>query len=91
MRNLLLGEDNILSNREMHVNYREVKEKTEEIATREDLIIEILKENQNITIQELADKIGKLLRTVKTSIKVLQERGKIERVGGKKDGSWRVL
>ena len=40
LRNLLLGEDNILSNREMHVNYREVKEKTEEIATREDLIIE---------------------------------------------------
>ena len=91
LRNLLLGEDNILSNREMHVNYREVKEKTEEIATREDLIIEILKENPNITLQELADKIGKSLRTVKTSIKVLQESGKIERVGGKKDGSWRVL
>lgn len=91
LRNLLLGEDNILSNREMHVNYREVKEKTEEIATREDLIIEILKENPNITLQELADKIGKSLRTVKTSIKVLQENSKIERVGGKKDGSWRVL
>lgn len=91
LRNLLLGEDNILSNRKMHVNYREVKEKTEEIATREDLIIEILKENPNITLQELADKIGKSLRTVKTSIKVLQENSKIERVGGKKDGSWRVL
>ena len=91
LRNLLLGEDNILSNCEMHVNYREVKEKTKEIATREDLIIEILKENPNITLQELADKIGKSLRTVKTSIKVLQENGKIERVGGKKDGSWRVL
>ena len=91
LRNLLLGEDNILSNREMHVNYREVKEKPKEIATREDLIIEILKENPNITLQEIADKIGKSLRTVKTSIKVLQENGKIERVGGKKDGSWRVL
>ena len=91
LRNLLLGEDNILSNRKMHVNYREVKEKTKEIATREDLIIEILKENPNITLQELADKIGKSLRTVKTSIKVLQENSKIERVGGKKDGSWRVL
>ena len=87
LRNLLLGEDNILSNREMHVNYREVKEKTEEIATREDLIIEILKENPNITLQELADKIGESLRTVKTSFEVLQENGKIERVGGKKDGS----
>lgn len=53
--------------------------------------MEILKENPNITLQELADKIGKSLRTVKTSIKVLQENDKIERVGGKKDGSWRVL
>ncbi len=91
LRNLLLGEDNILSNREMHVNYREVKEKTEETANREDLIIEILREKPNITLQELADKIGKSLRTVKTSIKSLQENGKIERVGGKKDGSWKVL
>ena len=91
LRNLLLGEDNILSNREMHVNYKEVKSSTEETVTREQIIVEILEKQPKITLQEIADKIGKSLRTVKMSIKVLQESGKIERVGGKKEGSWKVL
>jgi len=91
LRNLLLGEDNVLSNRELHVNYKEVKISTEETVTREQLIVEILKKQPKITLQEIADEIGKSLRTVKTSIKALQESGKIERVGGKKEGSWKVL
>ena len=91
LRNLLLGEDNILSNREMHINYKEVKSSTEDTVTREQIILEILEKQPKITLQEIADKIGKSLRTVKMSIKVLQESGKIERVGGKKEGSWKVL
>ena len=91
LRNLLLGEDNILSNREMHVNYKEVKSSTEETVTREQIIVEILQKQPKITLQEIADKIGKSLRTVKMSIKALQESGKVERVGGKKEGSWKVL
>ena len=91
LHNLLLGEDNILSNREMHVNYKEVKSSTEETVTREQIIVEILEKQPKITLQEIADKIGKSLRTVKTSIKALQESGKIERVCGKKEGSWKVL
>jgi fido (protein-threonine AMPylation protein) len=91
LHNLLLGEDNVLSNREMHVNYKEVKSSTEETVTREQLIVEILQKQPKITLQEIADEIGKSLRTVKTSIKALQESGKIERVGGKKEGSWKVL
>ena len=91
LRNLLLGEDNILSNREMHINYKEVKSSTEETVTREQIIVEILEKQPKITLQEIADKIGKSLRTVKMSIKALQESGKIERVGGKKEGSWKVL
>ena len=91
LRNLLLGEDNILSNREMHINYKEVNSSTEETVTREQIILEILEKQPKITLQEIADKIGKSLRTVKTSIKALQESGKIERVGGKKEGSWKVL
>lgn len=91
LRNLLLGEDNVLSNRELHVNYKEVKSSTEETVTREQIIVEILEKQPKITLQEIAGKIGKSLRTVKTSIKALQESGKIERVGGKKEGSWKVL
>ena len=91
LRNLLLGEDNILSNREMHINYKEVKSSTEDTVTREQIILEILEKQPKITLQEIADKIGKSLRTVKMSIKALQESGKIERVGGKKEGSWKIL
>ena len=91
LRNLLLGEDNILSNREMHINYKEVKSSTEDTVTREQIILEILEKQPKITLQEIADKIGKSLRTVKMSIKALQESGKIERVVGKKEGSWKVL
>ena len=91
LRNLLLGEDNVLSNRELHVDYKEVKSSTEETVTREQIIVEILEKQPKITLQEIADKIGKSLRTVKMSIKALQESGKIERVGGKKEGSWKVL
>ena len=91
LRNLLLGEDNILSNREMHIGYVEIKEAPETIASRKDAIIELLRENPKITLSEVAEKIGKSLRTVKTVIKDLQEKGLIERVGGKKNGSWKVI
>ena len=90
LRNLLLGEDNILSNREMHVAYKEPKESLEQMSTRDAQIVEILRAQPTITLQEVADKIGKSLRTVKMTVKTLQEKGIIERVGGKKNGSWKI-
>lgn len=89
LRNLLLGEDNILSNREMHICYKEEEEK-QIYFDRNAMIIEILRSNPNITLQQVAEKIGKSLRSVKTSIKFLQERGAVERIGSKKNGTWKV-
>jgi DNA-binding Lrp family transcriptional regulator len=40
-----------------------------------------------ITLAEISDKIGKSLRTVKITMKKLQENGIVERVGGKKTGN----
>jgi len=39
-------------------------------------------------LDEVAERIGKSPRTVKTAVKSMRERGIIERVGGKKNGSW---
>lgn len=89
LRNLLLGEDNILSNREMHICYKKEEEK-QIYFDRNAMIIEILRSNPNITLQQVAEKIGKSLRSVKTSIKFLQERGVVERIGSKKNGTWKV-
>ena len=88
--NLLLGEDNILSNRELHIEYKETLMPYEKAEQREEKILNILKESPEINLQEVADKIGKSLRTVKTAVKSLKEQGKVERAGGNKKGSWKV-
>ena len=88
LRNLLLDEDNILSNREMHIAFKEIDEHPEIVTDREKMIIELVKENPQITLAEISKKIGKSLRTVNSSMKLLQEKGVIERVGSKKNGYW---
>ena len=54
-------------------------------------ILEILKSNPKITLEELSIKIGKSVRTIKIDFKNLQERGIIERIGGKKNGYWKII
>lgn len=90
LRNLLLGETNILSNREMHIGYKEVAEEKKDITEREKIIIDLIKSNPQITLAEISDKIDKSLRTVNNAMKALQEKGIIERSGGKKNGNWKV-
>lgn len=90
LRNLLLGEDNILSNREMHIGYKEIDIHKEDLIERDNLVLEILKENSSITLEEVAVKIGKSVRTIKVIVKKLQDNGKLERIGGKKTGQWKV-
>ena len=92
-RNLLLGENNKLSNREMNVNYQEVQEKLipNELSENERNVLSVIKENGKLTLEEVSVKVGKSLRTVKTVIKSLIEKKLIERVGSKKSGYWKVL
>ncbi len=90
LKNLLLDEDNILSNRKLHIGYREAEKTPKTISERETLILDILRSDPEITLQQIADKIGRSLRTVKMTMKTLQEQGIVERVGGKKSGSWKV-
>ncbi len=91
LRNLLLDEDNILSNREMHIAYKEVEDTPGDLTDREKAIIDLIKANPEITLTEISEKIDKSLRTVKNAMKTLQKKGIVERIGGKKTGSWKVL
>ena len=90
LRNLLLAEDNILSNREMHVAYKEIEEPVQVITERERTIIDFLRKNPSITLDEIAERIGKSPRTVKAAVKSMRDRGIVERVGGKRNGIWKV-
>ena len=57
---------------------------------KEQAIINILKVNPAITQEEIVNKINKSIRTVKTYMAQMQEKGLIERINGKKNGEWKV-
>lgn len=56
----------------------------------EQAIINILKVNPATTQVEIAIQISKSVRTVKTYMAEMQEKGLIERKNGKKNGEWHV-
>lgn len=64
---------------------------TDSLNKTEKAILECLIENSEITTMELADKIGVSKRTIERYILNLQKKGKIERIGSKRDGKWIVI
>ena len=102
IRNLLLGENNELKNRYLHINhlFNEKADKKAEInaginaeikiSEKQKKIILMLKENPYCTIKEISDKLDVNHSTVERNIKKLRENGIIERVGARKDGKWIV-
>ena len=85
MRNLLLNEQNTLLNRDLRIDSGNVK------TDRETTIINLIKNNSNITIEEISINLKVSLRTAKTAIKALTTNEKIKRVGGKKLGHWEII
>jgi len=55
-----------------------------------DAIVALLAANPRLTRQQLADVIGKDLRTIARALATLQQTGKITRVGSDKTGHWEV-
>lgn len=53
--------------------------------------MELLKQNKNITTDELANLLDISRRAVAKQIASLKEKGKISRVGPDKGGHWEVL
>lgn len=89
--NLLTNIKFELKNRYTHINYiqEDNKEiKPENYTLEEQAIINILKENSKVKQDEIAQRIGKSLRTVKSKMIEMQEKGLIERKNGKRDGEW---
>ncbi len=98
IRNLLLGENNELKNRYLHINHL-FEENAEinaginaeiKISEKQQKIILMLKENPYCTIKEISDKLNVNHSTVERNIKKLRENGIVERVGARKDGKWIV-
>lgn len=89
--NLLLGEKNVLDNREMQIKDKKTTLKTTlktEKTTQK--ILKMLMQNPNATQKEIAEIVGLTLDGVKWNIAKLKKTGKIRRIGPDKGGKWEV-
>ena len=59
LENLLFNTEHILSNKMLHISYKEPSNKQKDLTEIEKQVINILKENQNITIEECSKEINK--------------------------------
>ena len=105
IRNLLLNESKELKNRYLHIK-NIFKEKEDENVGVNDKnvgvnvgvklnktqrkIVELLKNNPNSTIEEMAKYAEVEPRTIERNIKALKEKNVIDRVGADKNGHWMV-
>ena len=57
----------------------------------EKAVLGLLIENADRNADMIAKEIGVSKRTIERAFISLQQKGKIERIGSKRDGSWRVI
>ena len=85
----------LLKNRYTHVDYEQSANKENlkcNVCTLEEqAIINIIKNNPIIKQEEIANIINKSIRTVKTRMIEMQDKGLIARKNGKRNGEWIVL
>ena len=92
--NLLTNSNYELKNRYTHIDNIQSENtynlKHNNYTLEEQAIINILKENPEITQEEIAHRINKSLRTIKSYMAEMKEKGLIERKNSKKNGEWVV-
>ena len=98
LRNLLLGENNPLKNRDLHISgslaspkcQKEDENVTLDVTLDEMKVLKLIKDNGKLTQKVIGDIIGKSDRTVKRILASLETKKYVERVNGKRFGYWKV-
>ena len=93
--NLLTKSNYKLKNRDTHIDNNQASTNDEgnkynNYTLEEQAIINMLKSNPMVTQEEIATQINKSIRTVKTYMNKMQEKGLIERKSSRKNGEWIV-
>jgi len=96
--NLVLGEQNELKNRYLHIGFQSAKQNvskcqidTLNVTLEERAVLNCILEDARITQSAIAIKIGKSSRTVKRIMASLTEKQIISRKNGKRNGWWEVV
>ena len=71
-----------------HVNGKNGREK---LTYRQRYILELLKQDGSILLNELSDKVETSYATLRRDMDFLKNNGFIERIGSRKNGSWKVV
>ena len=98
LRNLILGENNPLHNRSMHISgVFDEGTKTAaptndpiKLTEREEKLLYFLHEEPELTRKELAEKLGCSDSTVKRELQYLSRNGILMRIGSRKSGVWAI-
>jgi ATP-dependent DNA helicase RecG len=77
----------MLKNRELRIDFVATKNVGVNVGVKND-ILNNLKDNPNLTVQELATMLNKTTRTIERNIRELREKGIVSRIGSDKTGSW---
>ncbi|MFV0481572.1 MAG: Fic family protein [Campylobacteraceae bacterium] len=86
--NLMLKENNLLKNRETHIQFFDtVKSKNDTV---NDSVFSLINKNNKTTTNEISKHLKISLSTAKRKIKELKALGKIERIGSDKTGFWKI-
>ena len=67
------------------------KDDPKELSDRQSLILDIIRNDDLITIHQMTQKINVSEKTIKRDLAILQERGVLIREGGRKEGRWVIL
>lgn len=91
----MLGKNNELKNRYLHIDFQSDIQSDNSIEQNDTLdelaLLKIISENLSITQIQIAEKMGVTDRTIKRKMKLLQEKGFIQRANGKRNGHWEIL
>lgn len=93
LSNLLLKGNYSLRNREMHIQFKEPLNDTENSKndTVNDTVFSLIQQDKNITATQISEHLKISLSTTKRKIKELKEQGIIERIGSDKTGYWKII
>jgi fido (protein-threonine AMPylation protein)/DNA-binding transcriptional ArsR family regulator len=96
--NLLLGENNELRNRYLHIKSEVVIQNLEKNDTVKhqkdtvnDTVFSLIQKDNKITAAKLSGQLGVSIATVKRELKRLKDNGQIERIGSDKIGKWKIV
>lgn len=76
--------------KEIFIHFYEMRLLNGTISEGESEVVELLRNNKNITVKELAEVSGKSIRTINRIMSLLKSKRLIERIESNKNGYWKV-